>query len=155
MKEVWKHFDRENFPNHVVSNLGRIKRLSHTKDCKTRSGKMSPRKYPEIIISLIKKKNGYLATNIVNKDGELKDMLAHRMVAMAFLSNPEEKRCVNHINSNRSDNRVVNLEWATHSENVLHGYMFGNIKPTDYRNHGNMRTCKYKIVAARRERGEG
>lgn len=46
----------------------------------------------------------------------------HRVVADVFLSNPEKKRTVNHKNGNPRDNRVENLEWATHSENNLHGY---------------------------------
>lgn len=44
----------------------------------------------------------------------------HRVIAQAFIPNPEGKRCVNHINGNKTDNRLVNLEWVTYSENRRH-----------------------------------
>lgn len=46
----------------------------------------------------------------------------HRLVAEAFIENPGGKPTVNHKNSDPSDNRAVNLEWATYSENVQHGW---------------------------------
>lgn len=46
----------------------------------------------------------------------------HRAVAQIFIENPENKSCVNHINGVKSDNRVVNLEWCSHSENNIHSY---------------------------------
>jgi hypothetical protein len=48
------------------------------------------------------------------------DLLVHRIVAIQFIENPENKPVVNHINKNKSDNNVDNLEWATHSENMIH-----------------------------------
>lgn len=47
---------------------------------------------------------------------------AHRLVASAFIPNPDNKKFVNHKNGNRSDNRIDNLEWCTSSENELHSY---------------------------------
>lgn len=49
-------------------------------------------------------------------------VLVHRLVAEAFMANPEKKRCVNHKNGQPGDNNLSNLEWATHGENNLHAY---------------------------------
>ena len=49
----------------------------------------------------------------------------HRLVALAFIPNPENKRCINHKNGIKHDNRSQNIEWATHSENTLHAIRTG------------------------------
>lgn len=56
-----------------------------------------------------------------------KRFLVHRLVAFAFIEKVNGKDFINHINSNKSDNRVENLEWCTASENAKHGYWYGNI----------------------------
>ena len=58
-------------------------------------------------------------------DGHQKRMRVHRMVAMTFIDNPENKPYVNHINGNRADNNVENLEWVTPSENTQHAVETG------------------------------
>lgn len=59
-----------------------------------------------------------------------KSCRVHRLVAIAFIPNPDDKPYVNHINGVRSDNRVENLEWVTPAENTQHAVSIGLMKPT-------------------------
>lgn len=76
------------------------------------------------------KKNwaGYV-TVCLSKNGKKHSKSVHRLVAAAFIPNPESKEEVNHINGKRDDNRVENLEWCTRSENERHAYTVLGKKP--------------------------
>ena len=69
-------------------------------------------------------KDGYLKVTL-SKNGKRFQTMAHRIVAMTFLENPENKEQVNHINGIKDDNRVENLEWVTSQENIAHSYKNG------------------------------
>jgi hypothetical protein len=64
----------------------------------------------------------------VHVDGKLKTVRAHRLIAIAFIPNPEGKPEVNHIDGNRENNSVTNLEWVTRSENCMHAIRTGLYK---------------------------
>lgn len=81
---------------------------------------------------------GYVKVRI-----DKKDKFVHRLVAIAYLSNPFNKETVNHINGIKHDNRVENLEWSTRSENTKHAYVTGLHKPyTDIKDKGNNKFYK-------------
>lgn len=68
---------------------------------------------------------GYKRASLPIGNGKYKTAMIHRLVAEAFIPNPDNKPCVNHIDSNRENNRVDNLEWVTHKENTAHMYTMG------------------------------
>jgi hypothetical protein len=80
----------------------------------------------------IKAKNkdskGYYSESLY-KDGKAVTKKVHRLVAEAFIPNPDSKPCVNHIDGNKLNNSVDNLEWVTHSENMRHAFDTGLAKP--------------------------
>tara|TARA_R110002126_G_scaffold221585_1_gene366802 strand:+ start:29 stop:508 length:480 start_codon:yes stop_codon:yes gene_type:complete len=65
----------------------------------------------------IKKQKGYMTVGLY-KNGKKKMFQVHRLLAIAFIPNPENKRCVDHINGIRDDNRLENLRWVTNKENL-------------------------------------
>jgi len=64
--------------------------------------------------------NGYKKVSLKGKDGKLKTFRVHRLVAEAFISNPDNKPTVNHKDKNKNNNNVTNLEWNTSLENTTH-----------------------------------
>jgi hypothetical protein len=63
---------------------------------------------------------GYLQVNLVSDDGVSKTFRSHKLVALAYLPNPENKATVTHIDGVKTNNNVANLEWATYFENHEH-----------------------------------
>ena len=71
---------------------------------------------------------GYMKVNLYGLDGKCKKKYVHRLVAEAFLPNPEGKPNVNHIDCNVKNNHFKNLEWCTQSENIRYAVKLGRHK---------------------------
>lgn len=95
-----------------VSNLGRVRSLDRYE--KQKSGVIRPRKGR--IMILLPKKTGYLSVRL-SKNGRVRDISVHRLVAEAFLPNPNNLPCINHKDLNRKNNCVDNLEWCSYEYN--------------------------------------
>ena len=105
-KEIWKEI--KGYPNYMVSNCGRVKSLNYK-----RTGK-------EKILKPSKNKKGYLIVGLC-KNGKRKVFLVHRLVAMAFIPNPNNYQQVNHKDENPQNNFVSNLEYC----DVLYNNNYG------------------------------
>lgn len=116
MYEVWK--DVVGFEGkYEVSNFGRVRNKNH-----------------QWLLNQYINENGYCIVGLhsrQNNTGKTKHFRVHRLVAEAFIQNPENKRTVNHIDGNKMNNNVKNLEWATHGENIKHGRENGLIVHTE------------------------
>jgi hypothetical protein len=99
-----------------ISTFGRVKSLPRLRRNRNGFTKAEAR-----IKSQKKDKEGYLLVELC-KDSKSYTHKVHRLVAIAYLPNPENKRTVNHKKGHLFDNRVFELEWATHSENHKHAY---------------------------------
>ena len=110
-KEIWK--DVSGYEGiYQVSNCGRVKRVGNYRN------QCAEWKSNRILKPAVKN-NGYLFCQLC-KNNETSHKMIHRLVAEAFIENPDNKPTVNHIDGDRKNNTVQNLEWATYSENNKH-----------------------------------
>ena len=118
MKEVWKPVvGYEGL--YEVSNLGRVRRVK--------------------IIEPSRKKHGYMQISLTGSDGVRKSFRLHRLVAEAFIPNPDGKPQVNHKDEDTENNRARNLEWATAEENT-NGRGGGGIPRPEHRSQKDRHT---------------
>ncbi|WP_410973951.1 NUMOD4 domain-containing protein [Bacillus pacificus] len=114
-KEIWKSLEGiiEGGQSYQVSNFGTVKSIDRiTPHGHNRRGK---------ILKPTSNKDGYKLVILCN-EGKTKSYTVHRLVALAFIENPEGKEQINHINGLKDDNKVENLEWVTQSENQKHAF---------------------------------
>ena len=104
MIEEWRKI--KDFEDYEVSNLGNVRSL--------KNGKVRMRK-------CVLNENGYVTIQLF-KNAKNYDYKVHRLVALAFIPNPDNKEQVNHIDGNKQNNCIINLEWCTRSENEIHSF---------------------------------
>lgn len=111
--EIWKPvFGYENY--YEVSNKGNVRSIGNFQMC-------NGGKRPICYLTKNVHKQGYLFVRLY-KDKKQKCFFVHRLVAKAFIPEQKEKLFVNHIDGNKSNNNVENLEWCSRSENIMHAY---------------------------------
>lgn len=109
MNEIWK--DIEEYEGlYQISNLGNIK-------SKKRQGTNGT-------VTKHLSKIGYYTVDLY-KNSKRQTKYLHRLIAETFILNPNNLRCINHKNGIKTDNRIENLEWCSHSENNKHAYYLG------------------------------
>lgn len=100
--EVWKNI--EGYENYIVSNMGKVKNIITGKVLKQHNSG-----------------NGYLHVCLYNKEHKGRTIMVHRLVAKAFIPNPNNLPQINHIDECKENNCFSNLEWCTSEENINHG----------------------------------
>lgn len=108
MKEIWK--DIRGYEGlYQVSNLGNVRSLNYNRQNKIKN------------IKAVSNYRGYLKVSL-SKNNIIKNKNVHRLVAEAFIVNPNNFPVVNHKDGNKHNNKIINLEWTTKSENTNHAY---------------------------------
>ena len=107
-----------------ISNTGVVKRLTHTG--KSYQGK-SYLKEHILKQEIVKRNHTSYARVSLSKEGKVTRYSVHRLVGLHFIDNPENKPQINHIDNNGLNNNYTNLEWTTHSENMLHASKQGRL----------------------------
>ena len=133
MEEIWK--DIKGYEGlYQISNFARVKSLPRKRKFGNRT-----RIIPETIMKVHAKPSGYKYIKLYDVPRHQITKHIHRLVAQAFIPNPENKEDVNHIDGNKANNVVTNLEWVTRSENLLHAYRVLGRKHITIKGEGNKR----------------
>lgn len=142
--EIWKGINR--FGNeYEVSSEGRCRSVFKVIE------KSNGKKYTRISKILKPAKfEGYFKCAF-SYNGKLITKPIHRIVAETFIENPLNKKEVNHINGNKEDNSIANLEWVSHSENIKHAYNNKLIKPKRGSLNGMSKLNKEQVQNIRNE----
>lgn len=143
--EKWK--DIKGYEGYYqISNAGRVKSVKRA--YKTKRSFIT---VPEKIRSLINV-HGYLYCELW-KNGEHQRYAIHRLVASAFIPNPDNLPVVNHLDGDKANNNVFNLEWCSNFENNLHAYKTGLNKPYNRRGEKNPMYGKHQSESAKEKIG--
>lgn len=141
-EELWK--DIAGYELYQVSNLGRVRSLRRMVSGRYDNMQVKAGRVLKCHVSA----SGYV-TVCINHKGKKSLAIIHRLVAEAFVPNPDNKPCVNHKNGVKTYNRPENLEWCTHSENTCHAYSNGLLKAVEGDKHWNRKLSATDIPRIR------
>jgi hypothetical protein len=151
--EEWR--DIPGFPGYQASSWGRLRSLARMA-WNPRGRGYSFWKKERILTSKPDKKCGYLSHSVYSAvQPEKQTFLAHRLVALAFIPNPESKAFVNHKSGVKTDNRPCNLEWCTKPENGAHAVAMGLHTPLRGEANGHSRLTSAQVLEIRQKYGSG
>ena len=120
MSEIWK--DIEGYEGlYQVSNLGRVRSLGRTIQRRTRWGTMAPYRVEGRMLKILSASYNACYVHLFDMNGKSTNHTVHRLVAKAFIPNPNNLSDVNHKDENRTNNNVENLEWMSHVDNCNYG----------------------------------
>lgn len=132
MQEIWK--DIKGYEGcYQVSNTGKVRSLNYrqTKQMKELSCRVNHKGYVDVHLS---------------KNGKSKRIVVHRLVAQTFILNPKALPQINHIDGNKQNNNINNLEWCNNSENQKHAYEKGlKLKKIGVNNPGHKKLNQYDL----------
>ena len=127
-----------------VSSFGRIRSIDRT----TLRVNGTKARFKGVNRKLSETKEGYNTLSL-QKNSKPRTNLAHRLVAQAFIPNLSNKATVNHIDGNKKNNHVSNLEWATQKENVIHSFNAGLVGCRKGENAHNIKLSKQDVLMIR------
>lgn len=114
--EIWKEYPLNSW--YLISNQGRVW---------SNRSRLRAKYKPFGLLTLAQEPAGYIATSLLFTDGEyiMRRIRVHRLVAQTFKENPDNLSDVNHIDGDKTNNNDLNLEWVTHSDNIIKSYETG------------------------------
>ena len=143
--EIWKPVkDYENY--YEVSSEGNIRTIERVIILSTHQYLKKQK-----LLTQFKDPRGYFHVKLYNGLGKCKSLTTHRIVALTFLDNPKGLIEVNHIDHNKHNNHLSNLEWITRSDNIKHSYVYRD--PKTYKGSGNKNSklTEEQVIDIRKE----
>lgn len=143
--EIWKPVKGyESY--YEVSNEGNIRTIE-------RIIKLPTHQYlkKQKLLTQFKDRRGYFHVKLYDGNGKCKSLTTHRIVALTFLNNPKELIEVNHIDHNKHNNCLSNLEWITRSDNIKHSYSFRDPKTYKGSANKNSKLTESEVINIRKE----